>query len=71
MLIDTADLPQLTPKWSGLPQLYSGPALVIRSADAADWTSARVHELFIVVANTIVCRAGSDWPSLRAADGER
>ncbi|HEX3764219.1 MAG TPA: hypothetical protein VHW23_36245 [Kofleriaceae bacterium] len=51
----------MTPRWSFLRGLYSGPMLVIRTADADDWPGARPQDLSLVVANTIVFQAGPDW----------
>jgi hypothetical protein len=61
MTSDTAGAAQIAPKWAGIKDLYSGKLLVIRSADAEEWQTAQSHELFILVANRIVCFAGRDW----------
>jgi hypothetical protein len=60
-LTNVADLPNLGSKWMPLQRLYSGPCIAIRSAYADTWESAQPTELFVMVANTIVFEAGSDW----------
>ena len=50
------------PEWAALVELYSGPALAVRSADSADWQTASARELFLLVANHIALVPGKDWP---------
>lgn len=61
MTTEISAAPQMAQKWDALKSTYSGPAILIRSADSDSWESARPHDLFIVVANNIVCHAGVDW----------
>jgi hypothetical protein len=56
-----AEVSRMAEKWSQLAEAYSGPAIVIRSADSENWESARPQDLFLVVANDIMCRAGADF----------
>lgn len=61
MATEISSVPRMAPKWDALKSACSGPAILIRSADSDSWESARPHDLFIVVANNIVCHAGVDW----------
>jgi len=54
-------LASIVPKWISVHDLYSGPAMAIRSADSTDWATARHDELFVLVANRIQFTAGRDW----------
>lgn len=49
------------PKWAALGEMYSGPALAIRSADSNDWQNASSRDLFLLVANHIALVPGKDW----------
>jgi hypothetical protein len=51
----------MTPRWSFLRGLFSGPMLVIRTADSEDWASARPHDLYLIVANVLRFQPGPDW----------
>jgi hypothetical protein len=64
MTTDVSALSSLSPKWSQLSGLYSGPAVALRSADSGEWGSDR--GTFVVVANHLEWHAGRDW---RAAGG--
>lgn len=56
-----AELATLSPKWLRLGEAYSGPALALRSADAPGWGTDR--HVFVVIANHLEWRPGSDWHS--------
>lgn len=54
-------LADLSGKWGYLNEVCSGPALVIRSADAGDTASATPSEMNVIVAERFVFLQGSDW----------
>ncbi|MCA9679312.1 MAG: hypothetical protein H6708_03105 [Kofleriaceae bacterium] len=60
---------ELSPKWTGLAELHSGPAVAFRSADARDWGTGCCDHL--IIANHLEWRAGRDWKPMgrRAAPG--
>jgi hypothetical protein len=57
----------ITARWSFLKGLVSGPMLVIRTADADDWPSARPQDLYLVVANFLQFWPGPDWEDVSTA----
>jgi len=60
VMVDGIDsLSLLTPKWSRLVGLYSGPAVAFRTADTQAWNGD--DQLFLVIANQIRCEPGRDW----------
>lgn len=62
-MTDATKAAEVAPKWRRLTGLYSGPTLLIRSADSESWESATSSELFAAVANTIEFEPGPDWPN--------
>jgi len=65
LLSDLGELARFTKNWHWLRDRYSGQALILRSADSADWANASHADTFILVASTIVCYAGRDWAALQ------
>lgn len=51
----------LSKKWDEIRGTVSGPALILRTADAESWEDAKASHLFLVVANRVVFQAGADW----------
>jgi hypothetical protein len=51
----------VTSKWSHLFEVYSGPAVVFRSADAETWEVR--DSLFLVFADELRILPGLMWPS--------
>jgi hypothetical protein len=58
---DIDEVVAMTPKWRELRGRISGPALLLRSADAETWEAAGPADLCVLVANGIEFRPGKDW----------
>lgn len=63
MLTAASDAARMTERWARLADMYSGPALVLRSTDSGEWHDARPQDLHIVIANQLSFCAGLDWTS--------
>ncbi len=61
LLPDVREVRSVVARWDELLAAVSGPALVLRGADADSWESASSNQLFLVVANRIVFEGGPDW----------
>ncbi len=70
MMESVRDLAPLAAKWVFIRVKYSGPALVIRSADSGSWEDVRPQDLFVVVAGTFAFREGADFERATARTDE-
>lgn len=61
---DVRTVAALCAKWKHLAGLFSGTALVIRSADFDDMASAAPSGLHVVIANSFFFAPGPDWKRL-------
>jgi len=51
MTSELSSLATLASKWAHVAASFSGPAIVIRSADSEAWETARAQDLQLIVAN--------------------